>query len=127
MKALIVREMAFRDQIAHADVDRLVEEVRRSGRARRRAWPRASPAANRASGGASHGDPPESPGRAGRPRPSKGRLPGQLCVYQLADAGGLVVYNLGLFARRGASLVGLRSVLERCAEGSNRRRRTLPL
>jgi len=30
MKALIVREMAFRDQIAHEDVDRLVEEVRRS-------------------------------------------------------------------------------------------------
>lgn len=30
MKALIVREMAFRDQIAHADVDKLVEEVRRS-------------------------------------------------------------------------------------------------
>ena len=30
MKALIVREMAFRDQIAHADVDALVEEVRRS-------------------------------------------------------------------------------------------------
>ena len=31
MKALIVREMAFRDQIPHADVDTLVEEVRRSG------------------------------------------------------------------------------------------------
>ena len=31
MKALIVREMAFRDRIEHADVDRLVEEVRRSG------------------------------------------------------------------------------------------------
>ncbi|MGE0849988.1 MAG: enoyl-CoA hydratase/isomerase family protein [Hyphomicrobiaceae bacterium] len=30
MKALIVREMAFRDQIAHEDVDKLVEEVRRS-------------------------------------------------------------------------------------------------
>jgi enoyl-CoA hydratase/carnithine racemase len=30
MKALIVREMAFRDQIAHGDVDKLVEEVRRS-------------------------------------------------------------------------------------------------
>jgi enoyl-CoA hydratase/carnithine racemase len=30
MKALIVREMAFRDQIAHRDVDALVEEVRRS-------------------------------------------------------------------------------------------------
>jgi enoyl-CoA hydratase/carnithine racemase len=30
MKALIVREMAFRDQIAHADVDELVEQVRRS-------------------------------------------------------------------------------------------------
>ena len=30
MKALIVREMAFRDQIAHADMDRLVEQVRRS-------------------------------------------------------------------------------------------------
>ena len=30
MKALIVREMAFRDQVPHADVDRLVEEVRRS-------------------------------------------------------------------------------------------------
>jgi enoyl-CoA hydratase/carnithine racemase len=30
MKALIVREMAFRDQIAHDDVDVLVEEVRRS-------------------------------------------------------------------------------------------------
>ena len=30
MKALIVRQMAFRDQIAHADVDKLVEEVRRS-------------------------------------------------------------------------------------------------
>ncbi len=30
MKALIVREMAFRDQIAHGDVDTLVEEVRRS-------------------------------------------------------------------------------------------------
>src|SRR5262245_25323985 len=30
MKALIVREMAFRDQIAHEDVDRLVEQVRRS-------------------------------------------------------------------------------------------------
>ena len=30
MKALIVREMAFRDQIAHEDVDALVEEVRRS-------------------------------------------------------------------------------------------------
>ena len=28
MKALIVREMAFRDQIAHADVDALVEQVR---------------------------------------------------------------------------------------------------
>ena len=31
MKALIVREMAFRDQIAHEDVDRLVEQVRGSG------------------------------------------------------------------------------------------------
>jgi enoyl-CoA hydratase/carnithine racemase len=30
MKALIVREMAFRDQIAHEDVDRLVERVRTS-------------------------------------------------------------------------------------------------
>jgi enoyl-CoA hydratase/carnithine racemase len=30
MKALIVREMAFRDQIAHADVDGLVEQVRMS-------------------------------------------------------------------------------------------------
>jgi enoyl-CoA hydratase/carnithine racemase len=30
MKALIVREMAFRDQVAHEDVDKLVEEVRRS-------------------------------------------------------------------------------------------------
>jgi enoyl-CoA hydratase/carnithine racemase len=30
MKALIVRQMAFRDQIAHEDVDRLVEQVRRS-------------------------------------------------------------------------------------------------
>ena len=30
MKALIVREMAFRDSIPHADVDRLVDEVRRS-------------------------------------------------------------------------------------------------
>lgn len=30
MKALIVREMAFRDQIAHEDVDRLVEQVRGS-------------------------------------------------------------------------------------------------
>src|SRR5262249_54105324 len=30
MKALIVREMAFRDSIPHADVDRLVDEVRSS-------------------------------------------------------------------------------------------------
>jgi len=30
MKALIVREMAYRDQIPHADVDGLVEQVRRS-------------------------------------------------------------------------------------------------
>jgi enoyl-CoA hydratase/carnithine racemase len=30
MKALIVREMAFRDHIAHEDVDQLVEQVRRS-------------------------------------------------------------------------------------------------
>ena len=30
MKALIVREMAFRDGIEHADVDALVEQVRRS-------------------------------------------------------------------------------------------------
>lgn len=30
MKALIVREMAFRDRIAHEDVDRLVEQVRMS-------------------------------------------------------------------------------------------------
>ena len=30
MKALIVREMAFRDQIAHADIDALVESVRTS-------------------------------------------------------------------------------------------------
>jgi enoyl-CoA hydratase/carnithine racemase len=30
MKALILREMAYRDQIAHEDVDRLVEQVRRS-------------------------------------------------------------------------------------------------
>jgi enoyl-CoA hydratase/carnithine racemase len=30
MKALIVREMAFRDRIAHEDVDALVEQVRRS-------------------------------------------------------------------------------------------------
>lgn len=30
MKALIVREMAFRDQIAHEDADRLVEQVRTS-------------------------------------------------------------------------------------------------
>jgi enoyl-CoA hydratase/carnithine racemase len=30
MKALIVREMAFRDGIEHADVDALVEHVRRS-------------------------------------------------------------------------------------------------
>ena len=30
MKALIVREMAFRDGIAHEDVDALVEVVRRS-------------------------------------------------------------------------------------------------
>ena len=48
MKALIVRQMAFRDRIAHEDVDALVEEVRRSrgcagghGRAPR---PAASPA-----------------------------------------------------------------------------------
>lgn len=31
MKALLVREMAFRDGIAHEDVDRLVEEARGSG------------------------------------------------------------------------------------------------
>lgn len=30
MKALIVREMAFREHIAHDDIDRMVEEVRRS-------------------------------------------------------------------------------------------------
>jgi enoyl-CoA hydratase/carnithine racemase len=30
MKALIVRQMAFRDQVGHADLDQLVEEVRRS-------------------------------------------------------------------------------------------------
>jgi enoyl-CoA hydratase/carnithine racemase len=30
MKALIVREMAYRDQIPHADIDGLVEQVRRS-------------------------------------------------------------------------------------------------
>jgi len=30
MKALILRQLAFRDHIAHEDVDRLVEEVRRS-------------------------------------------------------------------------------------------------
>jgi enoyl-CoA hydratase/carnithine racemase len=30
MKALIVREMAFRDHIGHEDVDKLVEQVRRS-------------------------------------------------------------------------------------------------
>jgi enoyl-CoA hydratase/carnithine racemase len=30
MKALIVREMAFRDHVQHADVDALVEQVRRS-------------------------------------------------------------------------------------------------
>jgi enoyl-CoA hydratase/carnithine racemase len=30
MKALIVRQMAFRDQIAHENVDQLVEQVRRS-------------------------------------------------------------------------------------------------
>ncbi|HJU33243.1 MAG TPA: enoyl-CoA hydratase/isomerase family protein [Hyphomicrobiaceae bacterium] len=30
MKALIVREMTFRDQIAHEDIDAMVEEVRRS-------------------------------------------------------------------------------------------------
>jgi enoyl-CoA hydratase/carnithine racemase len=30
MKALIVRQMAFRDQIGHTDVDALVEQVRRS-------------------------------------------------------------------------------------------------
>ena len=30
MKALIVRQMAFRDQVPHTDVDELVEEVRRS-------------------------------------------------------------------------------------------------
>jgi enoyl-CoA hydratase/carnithine racemase len=34
MKALIVREMAFRDDIAHEDVDALVEGVRRSADAR---------------------------------------------------------------------------------------------
>ncbi|HJN92948.1 MAG TPA: enoyl-CoA hydratase-related protein, partial [Dehalococcoidia bacterium] len=34
MKALLVREMAFRDGIAHADVDRLVEEARGSQDAR---------------------------------------------------------------------------------------------
>jgi enoyl-CoA hydratase/carnithine racemase len=30
MKALILRQMAFREQIEHTDVDTLVEEVRRS-------------------------------------------------------------------------------------------------
>jgi enoyl-CoA hydratase/carnithine racemase len=30
MKALLLREMAFREQIPHADVDLLVEDVRRS-------------------------------------------------------------------------------------------------
>ena len=30
MKALIVREMAYRDRISHADIDGLVEQVRRS-------------------------------------------------------------------------------------------------
>jgi enoyl-CoA hydratase/carnithine racemase len=30
MKALILREMAYREQIAHEDIDKLVEEVRRS-------------------------------------------------------------------------------------------------
>jgi hypothetical protein len=34
MKALLLREMAFRDSIAHADLDRLVEEVRASQDAR---------------------------------------------------------------------------------------------
>jgi len=34
MKALLLREMAFRDQIAHADLDRQVEEVRASRDAR---------------------------------------------------------------------------------------------
>jgi len=34
MKAVLVREMAFRDGIAHADVDELVEEARRSADSR---------------------------------------------------------------------------------------------
>jgi enoyl-CoA hydratase/carnithine racemase len=34
MKALLLREMAFRDQIPHADLDRMVEEVRLSQDAR---------------------------------------------------------------------------------------------
>jgi enoyl-CoA hydratase/carnithine racemase len=47
MKALIVRQMAYRDQIAHEDVDRLVEQVRVSqdaqeGIAARLGWRKAS-------------------------------------------------------------------------------------
>ena len=34
MKALLVREMAFRDEIAHADVDALVDAARTSADAR---------------------------------------------------------------------------------------------
>lgn len=35
MKALIAREMTFRDQIAHEDLDRLVTEVNNSADARK--------------------------------------------------------------------------------------------
>ena len=51
-------------------------------------------------------------------------LPGQLGVYQLADADGRVVY-IGFAG--GRSLFGLRSELERALQRPARRRRALPL
>ena len=109
MKALIVREMAFRDQIAHADVDRLVEEVRRSrgcagghGRAAR-------PPQAELQGAVAMAIRLEKPWIELTPEAVKA-LPGQLGVYQLADAEGRVVY-IGFAG--GRSLFGLRSELER--------------
>ncbi len=72
MKALIVREMAFRDAIAHEDVDGLVEEVRRSADAQEGIAARLGPAQARLQGAIGHGDPHGETLDRAQPRGSEG-------------------------------------------------------
>ncbi len=108
MKALTVKQLEFRDGIKHDDVDALVaggdEEPGRAGR-----HEGAAREAHRQVPG------PLSPWRSGFASTSPGvrstaeeiaRLPGQLGIYQIADAKGAIVF-IGQAGAR--STFGLRS------------------